>query len=84
MTRVLSGVEDMDSGRSHAWHQEIAPLHMGVRRVRAQARAARIPPEMVQLVAGAGHFDARYLRAVACRCGIDVEHGNGVTVGCRD
>ena len=81
LPRVRRGIEDVDSRRSHARHHEIAPLHVRVRRVRAQARAARVPPEVVQLVAGAGHVDARDLCAVAGRCGIDIQHGKGVAGG---
>jgi hypothetical protein len=36
---------------------------------------------VVQLVAGAGHFDTRDLSAVAWRCGIDVQHSKGVVGG---
>ena len=81
LPRVGRGVENVDSRRSHAGHDEIAPLHVRMRRVRAQARAARVPPEVVQLVAGAGHVDTRDLSAVAWRCGIDVQHGKGVVGG---
>ena len=77
----LSPLTKPPSRRSHAGHDEIAPLHMRVRRVRAEARAARVPPEVVQLVAGVGHFDTRDLSAVAWRCGIDVQHSKGVVGG---
>ena len=38
-----------------ARHDEIAPLDMRMRRVRAEAGRAGVPAEMMQLVAGVGH-----------------------------
>ena len=81
VARIGLGVEDVDSRRPQARHDEVAPLHMRVRGGGTQARAARIPPEVVELVAGARHVDARDLRAVTRRCGIDVEDGQRVAAG---
>ncbi len=78
---VRRGVENVDARRSHAGHDEIAPLHVRVWRVWAQARAARVPPEVMQLVAGIRHVNARDLGAISRRRGIDVEHRKGVVDG---
>jgi hypothetical protein len=56
-------------------------MHVRMRRVRAQARAAGIPPEVVQLVAGTRHVDARDLRAIAGRRWVDVQHSQRVVAG---
>lgn len=71
-------IQNVNPRRPHAGHHKVAPLHMRVRRVRAQARAARVPSEVVQLVAGAGHVHARDLGAAAGRVGIDMQHSKRV------
>jgi len=55
---VRLGVEDVDTQRAQAGHDQIPALDVGMRHIRAQARTARVPAEMMQLVADPGHFDA--------------------------
>ena len=71
-------IEDVDAGRAHARHDQVAALHVRMRGIRAQTGAARVPPEMVQLVAGAWHDDAFDRRAITGRLGIQIEHGHRV------
>src|SRR5580704_15768806 len=49
-------IDDVNSGRADAGHDQIAPLGMGMRRVRAQASAARVPAEVMQFISGVGHI----------------------------
>ena len=58
VARVGLGVEDVDARGAQARHDEVAPLDVRMRRVRAEARRAGVPAEMVQLVAGIRHRDA--------------------------
>ena len=62
---------------AQARHDQIAPLDVGMGRVRAQARAARVPAEVVHFVVGRELGLADDL-AVARRAGIDVDRGDGV------
>jgi hypothetical protein len=52
VARIVLGVEHVDPRRPQAGHDEIPALHVRVRRGRAQGAAARVPAEVVQLVAG--------------------------------
>ena len=77
--RIGLGVEDVDARRAQPRHDQIAPLDMRMRRVRAEAGRAGVPAEMMQLVAGVRHRDAcrrSANRSLLCR--IDVDHGDGV------
>ena len=76
--RVGLGVDDVDARRAQARHHEIAPLHMRMRRVGAEARAACVPAEMVQLVARLRHVDAADDLRIGGRGGVDIDHGDGV------
>ena len=49
-----------------------------MRRVRAQARRARVPAEMMQLVAGIRHRDRADDLGIGRRSGIDVDDGDAV------
>src|SRR4029450_9688718 len=42
---------NVDARGAQPGHNEVASLHMGMRRVRAQARRTRVPTEMVEFVA---------------------------------
>ena len=46
------GVENVNARRAGARHDEVAAIDVRVRAVGTEARAARIPPEVVQLVVG--------------------------------
>ena len=79
--RVLGvglGVQDMDARRAEARHHQIAPLHMGMRRVGTQARRAGVPAEVMQLVAEFAHRRRADDRRVGCRVWVDIDHGQGI------
>ena len=76
--RVGLGVDDVDARGAEAGHDQVAPLDMRVRRVRAEHRGAGVPAEVMQLVAGVGHLDFPDELAVGARGGIDVDDGDGV------
>ena len=78
LLRVGLGVEDVNARRSQARHNEITALHMGMRRVGAEARRAGVPAEMMQLVAGVRHGDRVDDLRIARRFGIDIHHGDAV------
>src|SRR5262249_48789952 len=52
--RIGFGVENVDAGRAQDRDYEVASLHMGVRRVRAQTGRAGVPAKMMELVADLG------------------------------
>src|SRR5262245_21969332 len=55
VSRIRLGVDDMDTRRMDARHDQVTSLHMRMRSVRAQARAACVPAEMMQFVACVRH-----------------------------
>jgi len=54
--RVVLGVEDIDPRRSNAGNDQVAALAMVVAAPRAQCTRARVPVEVVQLIADIGHL----------------------------
>ena len=78
LARIGLGVEDVNARRVDPRHDQIAPLHVRMRRVRAQARTARVPAEVMQLVAGVRHVGLPDQTAVALRVGIDVHDADRV------
>src|SRR6516162_909041 len=51
-------VEDVNARGANTGHDQISALDMRMRHVRAQTGAARVPTEMMQLIARSGHLDA--------------------------
>jgi hypothetical protein len=78
LARIRLRVEDVDARGIDPRHDQIPPLHVRVRRVGAQARAAGVPAEMVQLVAGDRHPGLADQAAVALRVGVDVHDADRV------
>ena len=78
VARIGLGIDDMDARRIDARHDQVAAFHMGMRSVRAQAGAACVPAEMMQLVAGIRHVHLADDMAVAGGCGIDVHDAHCV------
>ena len=78
LPRVLLDVEDVDPGRAQAGDEQVAALDVRMRGPRAQRRGARVPAEVVQLVAHVGHVEAPDERAVGRRALLEVEHGQRV------
>ncbi len=72
--RIGLGVDDVQARGAQARHHQIAALDMGMGRVRAQAGAAGVPAEMMQLVAGVRHVDLADDLAVAARAGRHIDH----------
>src|SRR5260370_11379208 len=52
--RIRLGVDDVDPRRADAGGQQVTALDMGMRGVRAERGAARVPTEMMELVTGVG------------------------------
>ena len=73
IARVGLGVEDVDARGAQARHHQIAPLDMRVRHLRAQARRAGVPAEVVELVAGIQRRDVADNLRIGRRCRIDVD-----------
>ena len=55
--RVVLDVEHVDARGAQPGHEQVAALDVRVRRPRAQRRRARVPAEVVQLVAHVGHVE---------------------------
>ncbi len=72
--RVVLHVEHVDARRLEAWHDEVAALDVRPRRRRAQCGAARVPAEVMQLVAGRRELDGRDDLAVGVRAALEVDH----------
>ncbi|GAA3029122.1 hypothetical protein GCM10017559_64550 [Streptosporangium longisporum] len=52
---VVLDVEDVDPAGPEPRKDQVTPFHVRMRRVRAQGRAAHVPPEVMELVTGDGH-----------------------------
>jgi len=76
--RVVLDVDDVDPARPQPGHDQVAALDVGMRRPRAQGARARVPAEVVQLVADVGHVQAPDRGAVGRRVGVDVDDGERV------
>jgi hypothetical protein len=79
--RILFRIENVDAGGAQSRHDEISPLHMRMRRVGTKRGAARIPPEVVQLVARVRH--RRAVDKLAIRGGLRVEIDDAERIGFR-
>ena len=75
IARIGLGIEDVQSRRAQARHDEVAPLHVRVRGVRAQARGTRIPTEVMKLVADIRHVDLGNDLRITRGLRVDVDHG---------
>ncbi len=51
LSRIRLYVDDMHARRAQPRYNQVAALDVRMRRIRAKGRAARIPAEMVQLIA---------------------------------
>ena len=78
LARVLLRVQHVDARGPQAGHDQVPALHVRVRRVRAQRAAARVPAEVVQLVAEVRQVGPADHLAVPVGCRVDVEHGDRV------
>ena len=57
LARVVLDVDDVDARRAQAGHEEVAALDVRVGGPGAQGGRARVPAEVVQLVADVGHVE---------------------------
>ena len=78
VARIGLGIDDMDARRVDARHDQVAAFHMRMRSVRAQAGAAGVPAEMMQLIAGIRHVHLADDMAVAGGGGIDVHDAQSI------
>lgn len=78
VARIWLGLDDIDARRTQSGHDEITPLDMRMRSVRARAGAASVPTEMVQLIAGMRQVELADDRCIVRRARIDIDHGERV------
>ena len=78
LLRIGLGVDDVDARGVDARNDQIAALDVRMRRIGAEARAAGVPSEMVQFVAGIGHVQLADQVAVSVRLRIDVHHAQRI------
>src|SRR5215472_12576555 len=55
LARIGLGIDDMDGGRAQSRDYKVATLDMGMRRIGTQGRAAGVPAEVMQFIAGLRH-----------------------------
>src|SRR5579864_1558411 len=80
MIGVPFGIQDVNPGRPDARYHQVSTLHMRVRVLRAEARAACVPTEVMQLVIALGEI---YLANELAKSGgtrIDVNNADGVAL----
>jgi hypothetical protein len=72
LSRIGLRIENVDARRIDARHDQVATLHVGMRRVRAETGTARVPTEVMQFIASRYHVGLTDEAAVGVRIGIDV------------
>jgi hypothetical protein len=72
--RVRLGIDDVDARGAQAGHQQVTALDVRMGRIGAERRAASVPSEMMQFIAGIRHFEPSDHAGEARRPGIEVEH----------
>ena len=78
VARIGLRIENMNARRVNAGYHQVAAFHMRMWSMRAQAGAACIPSEMMQLVAGIRHLHLAHQIAVAGRRRIDIHDAHRV------
>ena len=78
VARIGLGVHNVHARGAKAGHHQVAALHVRVRRVRAQARTARVPAEVVQLIARVGHLELAHHLPVGLRFRVHVDRGERI------
>src|SRR5207237_9038568 len=79
MIWVRFRIQNVNPGRPDARYDQIASLHVRMRSLRAEARAARVPAEVMQLVIVVGKIHLADDLAVSGRTRIDVDNAHSVT-----
>ena len=72
--RVGLRIDDVNPGRPDPRHNQVTPFDVRMRRVRTQRRTARIPPEMMQLIAKLRHLHLPDALTVCGRLRINIHH----------
>ncbi len=78
IARIRLGVEHVDARGARARHDQVAPLHVRVRGVGAEVRAAGVPAEVVQFVVAVGQLRLPDDAAVRRGLWVGVHHADGV------
>src|SRR5262245_1253324 len=53
---IRFGIDDVNAGRAKSGHNQVTPLDVRMRSVWTKRRAACVPAEVMQLIAGIGHI----------------------------
>src|ERR1700674_478740 len=80
MVGVLFGIQDVNPGRADARHNQIATLHVRVRGLRAEARATRVPAEVMQLIIVVGEVHLADELTIRRGAWVDVNDAHGVSL----
>src|ERR1700738_2166373 len=78
-SRIGLGIDNVNPRRSNPRHDQIAPLRVRVRSIRAKASAASVPAEVMQFVTDIRHLHLSDQLAVARRRWIYVHYANRVS-----
>src|SRR5436190_7716951 len=60
-SRIGLDVDDVNARRANSRHNKVTTLDVGVGRIGAKRRTARVPPEMMQFITELWHPDLAYL-----------------------
>src|SRR5882757_1038397 len=71
-SRIRLGVDDMNTRRAQARHNQVPALDMWMRRIWTERRAARVPTEMVKFVAKLRHLGLADALAISARARINI------------
>src|SRR5262245_13850810 len=71
---IRFGIDDMNARRAQSGDNQVTPLDVRMRSVWTKRRAACVPAEVVQLIAGFGHIHLANNFAVGRRLGIYIYH----------
>src|SRR6202521_3379091 len=80
MVRVRFRIQDVNPRRSDARYDQVTTLHMRVRVLRGEARAARVPAKVMQLVIVVGKITLADELAISGGTRIDVNNAHGVAL----
>src|SRR5947207_209504 len=77
-SRIGLDVDNVNARRANSRHNKVTALDVGVGRIGAKRRTARVPPEMMQFITKLRHLDLADLSAIATRARINVDYQKGV------
>ena len=80
MIGVRFRIQDVNPGRPDARHDQVTTLHVRVRGLRAEARAARVPAEVMQLIIAVGKIHLADELTIRGGARIDVNDAHGVAL----